>query len=263
MCSEMASRGGTRTPKRATSGDMNAALAKQCAALRVLLAKANADEIRTRYRVGTIIVRVQEAPKTYGTRSVEVLARALDYERTTLYRHASVARAFDQKTVDRMLAKSQRAVSWSHLVVLASVTDEALRSRLLELVLKGTSVRDLQQVASSGGMLVGATDTPASALRHLIAVTESLKGRVAADVTFDFSDSVHDREVLDLASKLVESHRELREICERKLRQYEQLHADVARTLRRESGPVLINESRARTSARGWTLIATGDREKE
>ena len=215
-------------------GSMNVALKGQCAAVRALLTKVGSDEIRTRYRVGTIVLRIQAAPSTYGTRGVDRMADALACDRATLYRHGQVARCFDRRTVDRLLAASRRCnsrISWSHLVVLATVERPEQRAALLERAIEGLSVRELERLARSGAASVLVPSGAASALRHLLAMTESLKGRATADVDIDLETETFDRDLLDLLGRLVSAHRELREICDRKVRHFEELHTQVAEQL--------------------------------
>ena len=116
-----------------------ARLQRQYEVLRALLAKASADEIRTRHRIGEIIVEVQSQTDKYGSRSVDQLADALSCDRTTLYRAAQVARAFDRQAIAHW---SQ--LSWSHLVVVSTVDDEAMRAELLDRAMAGLSVRELE-----------------------------------------------------------------------------------------------------------------------
>jgi len=189
---------------------MNAALQRKLVAVRALMAKATGDEVRTRYEIAIIIQSIQNAPDKYGSRGVNKLALALGCDRATLYRYGQVRRVFGEKAMRAILAAQKRtrgAVSWSHLVVLSAVSNDAERRRLLEAAMNGVSTRALTQQAH--GESADAPTNNAS-LRRFIAMSESFESRAMLELDLSNAD------VVDVDA-LLKSQEELREICERNL----------------------------------------------
>jgi len=191
---------------------MNTALQRKCVAVRALMAKASGDEIRTRYEIALLILQIQSAPQRYGARGVDKLALALGCDRATLYRCGQVARAFDEKSMRRVLSQQKRqrgTLSWSHLIVLAGVADRAERLRLLDEALKGLSVRELERRTHSAAP-PPLPNASTSAVHHYLSMTETFKSRAMIEI--DLTSAA--RTDLD---RLLKSQQELREICDRNL----------------------------------------------
>jgi transcriptional regulator with XRE-family HTH domain len=117
----------TRAPRPAP------ALTAAPASLRPLLAPlrralAKGHDPMARHEVGEIIAGVKRAPDSYGMGAVVVLATAIGEDVPTLYRYASVAECWDRRTVRALLGDPDSSLTWSHLVLLARLTDDKQRA---------------------------------------------------------------------------------------------------------------------------------------
>jgi hypothetical protein len=188
------------------------------------MAKATGDEIRTRYEIALVIVQIQSAPNRYGARGIDTLALALGCDRATLFRYGQVARAFDPRSMRRVLAAQKRqrgSLSWSHLVLLSSVADHDRRRRLLEDAMTGISVRELERRIAPAPAPFDETAFT-RAVRRYLSTIQTFKGRAMIDV--DLSKAPR----ADI-EKLVKSQEELREICDQNLRALRNLQHRPAR----------------------------------
>jgi hypothetical protein len=139
----------SRVPHDAAA--MNSPLTRHFRAIQALLATAAADEIRTRYKVGAIVRRVQDSEATYGARAVERLALALGRDQATLYRYGTLAKTWSER---EMVALSRRRncygepLSWSHWLELAA--EEDWKPWLERALSEGWSVRRLKDEIETG-----------------------------------------------------------------------------------------------------------------
>lgn len=132
---------------------MNAALRRTYETARDLLARANEDDVRSRYKVGTLIAELKKSEHKYGTHALPLLARALGTGVQTLYRCASVAERWTDPQVEALLQRSTqcgRPLSWSHFVVLSGVSSARRRAELVDRTIsEGLSVRQLTQLLAA------------------------------------------------------------------------------------------------------------------
>ncbi|WP_437656776.1 hypothetical protein [Sorangium sp. So ce1182] len=165
--------------------DMTAALRRECEKLRADLASAGTDDAKARYRLGALVNTIQEDADKYGKRGVEQLARALGFDKTLLYRHAKVASCWSLKELSELLQSESVTglpISFSHLQLLATVTNSKKREKYVEVVLnQGLSVRKLKRLlAPRAKPEAEASSTPgaARALRRLRVASENWLQRV-------------------------------------------------------------------------------------
>jgi len=127
----------------ASSDGTGETLEETIARLRALLERPS--EALTRYAVGSIIARLKREP--HGARGVQMAADALAEDLPSLYRYAKVAERWSAEQVEQLLTRRGRngyRLSWSHLVLLASIESDALRSLHMEKTLhEELSVRAL------------------------------------------------------------------------------------------------------------------------
>jgi hypothetical protein len=161
----------------------------------------------------------------YGARGIDTLALALGCDRATLFRYGQVARAFDPRSMRRVLAAQRRqrgSLSWSHLVLLSSVADHDRRRRLLEDAMTGISVRELERRMAPEPLAPFDDTGFARAVRQFLSMTETFKGRATIEI-----DLTRARRA-DI-EKLVKAQEELREICDQNLRALRDVHHRPAR----------------------------------
>lgn len=131
-----------------------AALSSGIEKLRELLRAAPLDSLG-RYRLGVAVAALKAEPEVYGHSAVQLVATALGQDEASLYRHARVAERWSPTEFEALLSRRMgdgSALSWSHLVVLASVESKARRQQLLERVLdENLSVRRLEEVVRESG----------------------------------------------------------------------------------------------------------------
>jgi ActR/RegA family two-component response regulator len=100
-----------------------------------------------RYSVGAVIAQIKANHGVYGKNAVSVVAAALREDPPSLYRHAAVAEVWTEAEVRELLTRKGRdgrSLSWSHIVLLGSVTPAETRADLVEVALaEGLSVREL------------------------------------------------------------------------------------------------------------------------
>ena len=180
MASRSSSSRTSRTgPSHEREATNEGALQEQCELVRELLSKADVDEIRTRYRIGQVIASLRERPNLYGMRAVGTLADAVGRDEATLYRYAQVVDCWDADALEALLKRTGApSLSWSHLLVLAGVSDEERRKELLEEVLaQGVSVRKLGRLVRDEDAIVGQIPGPRTVvaeLQHLISTSHTL-----------------------------------------------------------------------------------------
>jgi ActR/RegA family two-component response regulator len=102
---------------------------------------------RVRYAVGAIVAEIKANPDLYGRGAMVAVATALGEDLPSLYRHAAVAECWTETEVAALLDRKGpggRTLSWSHIVLLGSLSSAHARARLVEQALRESlSVRDL------------------------------------------------------------------------------------------------------------------------
>jgi hypothetical protein len=123
--------------------------------IRELLAGATRDDARSRHQIGGLIGDVKKAQDKYGARAVEQLASALGTNVHTLYRCAAVSECWSPTQLEALLRRTTpqgQPLSWSHLVLLASVTSRCRRTELIDKALEGSlTVRELLVLVDAVG----------------------------------------------------------------------------------------------------------------
>jgi hypothetical protein len=115
--------------------------------VRGLLYGADRDEVQTRYTVGELLRRVKGTPQTYGTRAIEHRAEELGFSMCALYRYISVAECWSKEDLSLLLDRTNRfgrPLSWSHLVALTSVAENAREAILHECLENAWTARELE-----------------------------------------------------------------------------------------------------------------------
>jgi ActR/RegA family two-component response regulator len=109
-------------------------------------------DARSRYRMGAIVAEVKRRTDLYGTRGVPALATGIGEAEQNLYRYATVAERWTPEEFEVLVSRrggDGRCLSWSHLVLIASIDDDVARTRLLERVLDDSlSVRALMAIVN-------------------------------------------------------------------------------------------------------------------
>jgi hypothetical protein len=164
---------------------MNAALRGRCEMIRELLARADLDEIETRYKIGAIVARVRDEKGTYGERAVENLAAELKKSAATLYRYASVADLVpwrELRSIAKMPDCNADTLSWKHCEQLARAGSgwKPWHARVLA---EGWSARRLEtEIDACRNLATDASveDTTEKALRSAIDGILRFGGEVAS-----------------------------------------------------------------------------------
>ncbi len=158
---------------------MNPALRAQLQEIEDELASVAGDEIRHRYRVGTVLLRVMKDGERYGERGVQALATALGIGVMTLYRHARVAQhwtAAEVTAFQELRDALGRPLSWSHLVALAerpSARDKWIKRTLANAWSARRLEREMGLGASAGARGdASAEDSTRSAILRSLGQTE-------------------------------------------------------------------------------------------
>jgi hypothetical protein len=202
---------------------LNAPLRAVCERIRALLFKATADEVKTRYCAGQLLLKLKRAPDTYGSNAVGQLAAELGCEAATLYRYALVPERWPLSEMKVLVARTTPKgcrLSWSHWVELARVESSELRAKLLARVLReGLSVRELVHAVAAEERASKKASRAASlhdALVSLTAQVERLSAQVSGELgeLFDGDAIVSDRrgDLDALLSRAIDAHAGL---CER------------------------------------------------
>lgn len=112
-------------------------------------------DARGRYQVGAIVAEMKKRVDVYGARGVPELAACIGEAEQNLYRFATVAERWSPAEFEALVSRQGsdgRCLSWSHLVVIASVDDDAARAGLVERALRDSlSVRALIAMVSREG----------------------------------------------------------------------------------------------------------------
>jgi hypothetical protein len=124
---------------------------------------AGRQDVPTRYAIGTTVAAIKSRTHLFGLGAVLALARAVDEDLPTLYRHAAVADQWTPAEMDALVlrrGRDGRTLSWSHIAVLGAVADRAVRARLVTRALDdGLAVRELTEIVA---VALAVTTRPAS-----------------------------------------------------------------------------------------------------
>ena len=121
------------------------------------------DEAVKRYRIGQLLHAGLNDERRYGESIVLNIAFALGMAFSSLYRWAKVAAAYPPEVFEELLQRRSRhgnRLSWSHLVHLARIKDQAERQRLIDTVIeKDLSTDQLDERIKQ--ILAASSNTPA------------------------------------------------------------------------------------------------------
>jgi hypothetical protein len=117
---------------------------RRCKELRDELARVGRADAKARYNIGVAVNDLKDHRK----RGVSLLADELGFDRKTLYKFGAVAEAWPWSVVKGILEREDAKglpISFSHLVVVASVEDTGKRDELIDAILEERlSVRQLE-----------------------------------------------------------------------------------------------------------------------
>jgi len=139
---------------------MPPALQKEFSRLARLIASADRSDAMKRFEIALIVQRIKNGGAKYGDKPLEKLEGKFGFDRTTMYRWATVVDVWStRKALKELLSKTMASglpLTWSHVELLAEV-DGRSRDRFLERTLKESlSVRKLRDA-------IGATEAGADA----------------------------------------------------------------------------------------------------
>lgn len=145
---------------------------------------ATRADVTAKFRIAQMVVAIKDDADKYGKAGVQQFARALGVDKSGLYKDANVVDKWKTlAAIKKELARGR--VTWSHFVVLATVSSEPKRKRLLNDVrMYGWTVAELERQLNPAleqngddedGAEQGST-FPASASR-IVADFERLTGR--------------------------------------------------------------------------------------
>ena len=216
--------------------EMNDALLAEYNAIQPLVLNAERQEVEARYAIAAHYQKVREGEgteNTYGARAVARLARALGLSKSHVYADAAVAEKWPDVDRFRELATRQdkfgRPLSWSHVVLLATVADGRTRESLIRKVLReGWRVRELKKElkrrAAEASAEASQTGGPSASAQPLTAAVEDLASQAAAfkrtAVCFSerLREQVQNAEPAELDDSFVGQLRRVREDAQQALR---------------------------------------------
>jgi hypothetical protein len=157
-----------------------------CAEVRRLLARADLDEVATRYQIGVVVVRVRDKAGRSHERAVKRLATGVNRSVATLYRYAMVVDAWPPSEFIALCARTNREgepLSWSHWVELVRMS-RAWRPWLERTLKEAWSARRLAEeitAAQDGvsGDVAEAADTTSAALAMTLRGLQRFGGEFA------------------------------------------------------------------------------------
>ena len=137
---------------------MGDALLQHYREITTLIAEADRQDVRIRYRIAVHCQEVRNGDGNggrYGAKAVKKLTQALKWCKSLVYAYADVAVTWpDANKFDELVARSNRfdkPLTWSHFILLATVTDDARREKLIDDSLhNGWTVRELQVMMRTG-----------------------------------------------------------------------------------------------------------------
>lgn len=235
--------------------------------IRKLWARANAGDVRNRYRIAVQVKRIRDkdGTKKYGTGVISRLAEALGRKERTLYEYAMVAESFGEEEIKEILKRKSlygRPVSWSHLIALAHVVSPERREELLaETLEEGLSVRELtsrleQQPEESDSETdpeadedeleepeTGVPRTLRSALQHLRAQSQTVTQNAGLwDETLfarieQADPDTFDEELRDTLAEALEERQEAGRVCRNEAKRLKKCLKKVETALEEQAVP--------------------------
>jgi hypothetical protein len=215
-----------------SSGDTCSAFNEACATVRRLLADAVREDVRTRHKVGVILIRVHAEANTYGECAIERMAEELATSTHILYSCARVAECWSKPQITTLSARTNargEPLSWSHFVVLTKPAG-SLRGAWIERCLaEGWTVRELrEQMAQEGARNAPDLEENAGARAgepFRIALREGLQHAARATAQFDViregllsrQDSAGIDTDEDLRARAIEAYEKLAECVDETL----------------------------------------------
>jgi len=217
---------------------MNNALLAEYGEIKDLVVRADRQDLPTRYEIAVHCRAVCEGDgrgSKYGDRAVAKLAQALGWPKSNVYEYANVAKSWQNKQAfDAFVAQDDKygkPLSWSHIVLLASVAKTERRDKLAEEArTQGWNVRELRKklrtdTPAVNGLLTTADPQPkmprvlAAAVQNLVTQVAALKSNAAAFVRHlvkviqeanpaDLSDALEDQ-LTTARHKASEMHSEM------------------------------------------------------
>ena len=122
--------------------------------LKKLLSEVTSKDMVGRHAIGVVVNDVKNTPDTYGKEAVKQLAQDLGFEKSTMYEYANVAEAWPARDFTKLCERrtgNGMPITFSHLVELIRIKNEASRAKLLEKVFEDSlSVRALREDTNEG-----------------------------------------------------------------------------------------------------------------
>jgi hypothetical protein len=240
-----------------SSGDTCSAFNEACATVRRLLADAVREDVRTRHKVGVILIRVHAEANTYGECAIERMAEELATSTHILYSCARVAECWSKPQIATLSARTNargEPLSWSHFIVLTKAAG-SLRGAWTERCLRaGWSVRELrEEMAQERARNAPCPeDDEADGEPFRIALREGLQHASRASVQFDvIREGLQSRQVAaglgtdeDLRARAIQAYERLGESVDATLECLRETPRSSERRLRVET-PASSNEEPA------------------
>jgi hypothetical protein len=179
------------------------------------LRAADATDIKQRFNVAMNVRDLMESTDKYGRRVVALPAHDVGRTPQLLYGYADVARAWSQGDLGKMVSDAARekwSLTFSHLVILAKVSDATTRRALFAEAAKGRlSVRDARRLVNgaigqrANAHLPSAAEEARRFCRELAAVVKRGSDMLAAlDAKWDDSVALDDGDIADMNSVAAE-----------------------------------------------------------
>jgi hypothetical protein len=136
-------------PEMPREEHMTPALRRRVVLLRKAVQNLGRQDGLVKYEIGEVVAGIGKDPRRYGARGVDLMARELGLDSSSLYDYATVAAAWTKKKFIGMQKQSGPrglALTFSHFVeIAAAVKEAAKRDALFDLaVANNLSVRDLR-----------------------------------------------------------------------------------------------------------------------
>ena len=207
---------------------MGDALLKQCLVIKSLLIEADQRDVLARYEIAIHCQQVREGDGhggKYGAKAVRKLTQALNWSKSAVYDYANVALTWpDQDKFDELVVKDDKfgkPLSWSHIILLATVSDDARREQLIQDSLQnGWTVRELKMETRIGTTTrcetADAAEQEPMPPQHIAAAVQSYGAQVATfkrnATTFGqlLIRKMEDVDPTDLSDKLLDQMRQAR-----------------------------------------------------
>jgi hypothetical protein len=117
--------------------------------------KWNGTDIKGRLVIGQHLNDLAQAPNHYGNNAVEQVARRVGYSVSTLYNWRNIATTYNQTEIDKLVTtqtqKGAPVINWSHLELLAQLSDDEQRHKWEDAVIqKSLSAKELRRRLEKG-----------------------------------------------------------------------------------------------------------------